>query len=119
MTVTLSCRKDQKNFVTCTVTEFLFLHFLLTCHSYLPVLFPRNIFTFTCVCSDGGNMWLIEGLSTLQDEFKLDLKKWELISSIQSMNLKLYLIQISSGPSHYLVRVKPGGKLNHLNNFIL
>ena len=27
--------------------RFLFLHFLLTCHPYLPVLFQRNIFTFT------------------------------------------------------------------------
>ena len=26
--------------------RFLFLHFLLTCHSYLPVLFQRNIFYF-------------------------------------------------------------------------
>ena len=28
--------------------RFLFLHFLLTCHSYLLVLFQRNILTFTC-----------------------------------------------------------------------
>ena len=28
--------------------RFMFLHFLLTCHPYLPVLFQRNIFTFTC-----------------------------------------------------------------------
>ena len=34
------------NFVTCTVTEFLFLQFLLTCHPNLPVLFQGNIFYF-------------------------------------------------------------------------
>ena len=34
------------NFVTCTVTEFLLLHFLLTCHPYFPLLFQRNIFYF-------------------------------------------------------------------------
>ena len=32
---------EVENFVTCTVTEFLFLQFLLTCHHYLPVLFHK------------------------------------------------------------------------------
>ena len=34
------------NFVTYTVTEFLFLHFVPTGHAYLPVLFQTSNFYF-------------------------------------------------------------------------
>ena len=38
--------RRSREFITHTVTEFLFLHFLLTHHPSLVVLFERNIFYF-------------------------------------------------------------------------
>ena len=42
----VSGNSEVENFVTYTVTEFLFLYFLLTHNPYLSVLFQRNIFYF-------------------------------------------------------------------------